>query len=105
LKRHVREMEWYDAYLKRGGADRSANTTPGNKKGGLANIVEKVAGLDCEVGFERNRRRPVAGREGAPERPAVRRHAGERLHLRHAATRLGHSPPAAAPPTALRRRP
>ena len=31
----VREMAWYDAYLSRGGADRSANTTPGNKKGGL----------------------------------------------------------------------
>src|SRR4029077_7902157 len=24
----VREMSWYDAYLARGGADRSANTTP-----------------------------------------------------------------------------
>jgi galactarate dehydratase len=30
----IREMQWYDTYLKRGGADRSANTTPGNKKGG-----------------------------------------------------------------------
>src|SRR5258707_6300029 len=29
----IREMQWYDDYLKRGGADRSANTTPGNKKG------------------------------------------------------------------------
>jgi galactarate dehydratase len=37
-------MAWYDAYLARGGADRSANTTPGNKKGGLANIVEKALG-------------------------------------------------------------
>ena len=36
----VREMPWYDAYLKCGSADRSANTTPGNKKGGLSNIVE-----------------------------------------------------------------
>jgi galactarate dehydratase len=26
----------------RGGADRSANTTPGNKAGGLSNIVEKA---------------------------------------------------------------
>src|ERR1700684_1591092 len=31
----IREMAWYDSYLARGGADRSANTTPGNKKGGL----------------------------------------------------------------------
>ena len=34
----VREMGWYDEYLKRGSVDRSANTTPGNKKGGLSNI-------------------------------------------------------------------
>ena len=33
-----------DAYLQRGQADRSANTTPGNKKGGLSNIVEKAMG-------------------------------------------------------------
>nr|BFE91458.1 hypothetical protein GCM10020185_19940 [Pseudomonas brassicacearum subsp. brassicacearum] len=37
----VREMDWYDRYLAKGEADRSANTTPGNKKGGLSNIVEK----------------------------------------------------------------
>ena len=38
----IREMAWYDAYLQRGSVDRSANTTPGNKKGGLSNIVEKA---------------------------------------------------------------
>jgi galactarate dehydratase len=46
----IREMAWYDAYLKRGGADRSANTTPGNKKGGLANIVEKAMGSIVKSG-------------------------------------------------------
>ncbi len=46
----VREMAWYDAYLKRGGADRSANTTPGNKKGGLSNIVEKAMGSIVKSG-------------------------------------------------------
>src|SRR6201996_5997651 len=46
----VREMDWYDAYLGRGGADRSANTTPGNKKGGLANIVEKSLGSIVKSG-------------------------------------------------------
>ncbi len=46
----VREMAWYDAYLARGGADRSANTTPGNKKGGLANIVEKAMGSIVKSG-------------------------------------------------------
>ena len=40
----IREMAWYDAYLERGRVDRSANTTPGNKKGGLSNIVEKAMG-------------------------------------------------------------
>ena len=46
----VREMAWYDAYLKRGSADRSANTTPGNKQGGLSNIVEKAMGSIVKSG-------------------------------------------------------
>jgi galactarate dehydratase len=46
----IREMAWYDAYLKRGAADRSANTTPGNKKGGLSNIVEKAMGSIVKSG-------------------------------------------------------
>lgn len=46
----IREMAWYDAYLGRGGADRSANTTPGNKKGGLSNIVEKAMGSIIKSG-------------------------------------------------------
>jgi galactarate dehydratase len=46
----VREMRWYDEYLGRGGADRSANPTPGNKRGGLANIVEKALGSIAKSG-------------------------------------------------------
>lgn len=46
----IREMAWYDDYLARGGADRAANTTPGNKKGGLANIVEKALGSIVKSG-------------------------------------------------------
>ncbi|HSX92658.1 MAG TPA: galactarate dehydratase [Hydrogenophaga sp.] len=46
----VREMAWYDEYLKRGSVDRSANTTPGNKKGGLSNIVEKAMGSIVKSG-------------------------------------------------------
>jgi galactarate dehydratase len=46
----IREMAWYDAYLARGLADRSANTTPGNKKGGLSNIVEKAMGSIVKSG-------------------------------------------------------
>jgi len=46
----IREMAWYDEYLRQGGVDRSANTTPGNKKGGLANIVEKAMGSIVKSG-------------------------------------------------------
>jgi galactarate dehydratase len=46
----IREMAWYDDYLAKGGADRSANTSPGNKKGGLANIVEKAMGSVAKSG-------------------------------------------------------
>jgi galactarate dehydratase len=46
----VREMRWYDEYLANGRADRSANTTPGNKRGGLANIVEKALGSVAKAG-------------------------------------------------------
>jgi galactarate dehydratase len=46
----VREMAWYDDYLQRGSVDRSANTTPGNKAGGLSNIVEKAMGSIIKSG-------------------------------------------------------
>jgi len=46
----IGEMRWYDEYLRGGGADRSANTTPGNKRGGLANIVEKALGSVAKAG-------------------------------------------------------
>lgn len=46
----LREMAWYDDYLDRGETNRAANTTPGNKKGGLANIVEKAMGSIAKSG-------------------------------------------------------
>jgi galactarate dehydratase len=49
-QRMIDEMAWYDAYLRRGSVDRSANTTPGNKQGGLANIVEKAMGSIVKSG-------------------------------------------------------
>jgi len=52
----IREMAWYDEYLDKGEVDRSANTTPGNKKGGLANIVEKALGSIIKSGTS-----PIAG--------------------------------------------
>ena len=45
-----KEMAWYDNYLQKGSADRSANTTPGNKGGGLSNIVEKSLGSVIKSG-------------------------------------------------------
>jgi len=54
--RMIEEMAWYDAYLARGQVDRSANTTPGNKKGGLSNIVEKAMGSIVKSGSS-----PISG--------------------------------------------
>ena len=48
--RLAEEMKWYDDYLDAGGVDRDANPTPGNKKGGLANIVEKAMGSIAKSG-------------------------------------------------------
>jgi galactarate dehydratase len=59
----IREMAWYDAYLSRGSMDRSANPTPGNKKGGLANIVEKALGSVAKSGSS-----ALAGVSGPGER-------------------------------------
>jgi galactarate dehydratase len=46
----VAEMNWYDNYLNQGKVDRAANTTPGNKGGGLSNIVEKALGSVVKSG-------------------------------------------------------
>jgi galactarate dehydratase len=46
----VQEMNWYDDYLAKGQVDRGANTTPGNKKGGLSNIIEKSLGSVAKSG-------------------------------------------------------
>ncbi len=46
----VREMKWYDDYLARWGQDRSANPSPGNKRGGLSNVVEKALGSAAKSG-------------------------------------------------------
>lgn len=44
------EIGWYDEYLAKGSVDRSANPTPGNKAGGLSNIVEKAMGSIAKSG-------------------------------------------------------
>lgn len=59
----IREMDWYDRYLERGHSDRSANPSPGNKAGGLANIVEKALGATVKSG-----RSAISGVIGPGER-------------------------------------
>jgi len=59
----IREMAWYDAYLGRGSVDRSANTSPGNKRGGLTNIVEKALGSIAKAGTS-----AISGVSGPGER-------------------------------------
>ncbi len=66
-RRLAEEMRWYDDYLRAGGVDRSANPTPGNKKGGLANIVEKAMGSIAKSG-----RSPVVEVLSPGERPSKR---------------------------------
>ncbi|MSU89501.1 galactarate dehydratase [Rhodobacteraceae bacterium 2CG4] len=61
----IDQMAWYDAYLARGAVDRSANTTPGNKAGGLSNIVEKAMGSIVKSG-----RSPISGVLAPGERAA-----------------------------------
>ncbi|MEQ1614739.1 MAG: galactarate dehydratase [Hyphomicrobiaceae bacterium] len=63
----IREMDWYDKYLEAGTADRSANTTPGNKKGGLSNIVEKAMGSIIKSGTA-----PISGVVSTGDRATVK---------------------------------
>lgn len=61
------EMRWYDEYLQKGQVDRSANPTPGNKKGGLSNIVEKAMGSIAKSGSS-----PIVEVLSPAERPTRR---------------------------------
>ncbi|QJQ95344.1 MULTISPECIES: galactarate dehydratase [Halomonadaceae] len=46
----IEQMQWYDDYLSQGQADRSANPSPGNKRGGLSNVLEKALGSVIKSG-------------------------------------------------------
>ncbi|MCH3918474.1 MAG: galactarate dehydratase [Spirochaetia bacterium] len=50
VKKLAQQMAWYDNYLEKGNVDRNANPTPGNKQGGLCNIVEKAMGSIAKSG-------------------------------------------------------
>ena len=60
-----KEISWYDDYLARSHVDRSANPAPGNKKGGLSNIVEKAMGSIAKSGHS-----PITEVIGPGEIPA-----------------------------------
>lgn len=64
--RLIEEMAWYDRYLMAGGVDRGANPSPGNKQGGLSNIIEKAMGSVAKSGHA-----PIAAVIGPGERPEV----------------------------------
>ncbi|WFL66710.1 galactarate dehydratase [Pantoea sp. X85] len=66
-KRLLEEMAWYDDYLSQGQTDRSANPSPGNKKGGLANVVEKALGSIAKSG-----RSPIVEVLSPGQRPTKR---------------------------------
>lgn len=66
-KRLLEEMAWYDDYLRMGQTDRSANPSPGNKKGGLANVVEKALGSIAKSG-----RSPIVEVLSPGQRPTQR---------------------------------
>lgn len=66
-KRLLEEMAWYDDYLDQGKTDRSANPSPGNKKGGLANVVEKALGSIAKSG-----RSPIVEVLSPGQRPSKR---------------------------------
>ncbi|MDF7631341.1 galactarate dehydratase [Erwiniaceae bacterium L1_55_4] len=66
-KRLLEEMAWYDDYLSLGQTDRSANPSPGNKKGGLANVVEKALGSIAKSG-----RSPIVEVLSPGQRPTQR---------------------------------
>ena len=85
--RLAEEMGWYDRYLLEGEVDRSANPTPGNKKGGLSNIVEKAMGSIAKSGTSPivevlslsagQRHRPTGVYDGTRNALRTCRHAGD----------------------------
>ena len=58
------QLGWYDDYLAAGGVGREANPTPGNRMGGLSNIVEKAMGSVAKSG-----RSPIVEVLAPAERP------------------------------------
>ena len=93
---HVRdrlaeEMKWYDDYLAAGGVGRDANPTPGNKAGGLANIVEKAMGSIAKSGTS-----PIVEVLSPAEKPTkhglIYAATGFRYRLRPVSGRLRHRP-------------
>ncbi|STV08748.1 D-galactarate dehydratase [Klebsiella pneumoniae subsp. ozaenae] len=96
-------MAWYDNYLDMGKTDRSANPSPGNKKGGLANVVEKALGSIAKSGKSAIVEVLSPGQRPDQTRPHLRRNPRQRFCLRHPAGSLWASRCRYSPPVAVRR--
>ncbi len=90
----IREMAWYDAYLERGNVRPQRQHLARQQEGRPVEHRRKGHGLDRRnPGGRRYRRRGARPAEKLAARGAgVHRHAGQRLHLRHAATGRRHEP-------------
>lgn len=81
-KKLAAEMKWYDNYLDAGQVVRSANPTPGNKKGGLANIVENAMGSIAKSGTSPIVEVLSPGREADQEGSDLCSYPGQRHRMR-----------------------
>ena len=88
----LREMDWYDRYLDAGGADRSANPTPGQQGRRTGQYRGEGARLDRQVREQPDRRCPRPRGARAAQGTGLRRHPGQRLRLRDAAAGRGDEP-------------
>ena len=82
----VREMAWYDEYLRAGRSGSSGESHAGKQAGRPGEHRREGDGVDCQGGQHGADGRGWAGRTGDAEGTGFCGNAGQRLYLRHAAT-------------------
>lgn len=87
------ELAWCDRYLEEGGVDRTANPTPGNKAGGLSNIVEKAMGSNRKIRHLPHRGGDWDRGAAQPAWHDLRGNTGQRHDLRNVPDGLGDRGP------------
>ena len=87
----IREMRWYDDYLARGSPTAARIPRPATSAADLSNVVEKALGSIAKAGSSALMAVAAHGETSDSERAGLRRDAGQRFHLRHAAACL-HEP-------------